>query len=81
MKLAAERHVTIPRLLVESALTGSRGETLTQRKKTIVELFKIHRLLATISNNVNRMTRAINAAGEVQTELTSMLAAVKRTAQ
>ena len=41
MKLAAERHVTIPGLLVESALTGSRGETLTQRKKTIVELFKI----------------------------------------
>lgn len=81
LRLALEQGVTVPRLLVESALASEAGETSTQRREAIAELFRIHRLLAAISNNVNQMARATNATGEVQAEMVSTLAAVRRTAQ
>ena len=81
LRMALEQGVTVPRLLVESALASEAGETSTQRREAIAELFRIHRLLAAISNNVNQMARATNATGEVQAEMVSTLAAVRRTAQ
>lgn len=79
-RLAEAQDVTVPRLLVEAALSTDRGESPTERKQAIVELFKLHRLLAAISNNVNQMARATNATGEVQDELSATLEAVRRTA-
>ena len=69
VRLAHEQNVTIPRLLVEAA-----------RKQAVAELFKLHRLLAAISNNVNQIARATNATGEVQDEVRATLDAVRRTA-
>ena len=44
------RQVSIPRLLIESALAS---EAPTQRKQAIEELFALNRLLVAASNNVN----------------------------
>lgn len=81
LRLAAAQHVTIPRLLVESALAAARGETPTQRHEAIAELFRVHRLLGAISRNVNQLARQANATGEVPAELAATLVAVRRTAE
>ena len=79
-RLAAEQQVTIPRLLVESALAAESSETPTQRKQAIAELFALHRLLAAVSNNVNQIARATNATGEAQEETSVTLAKVRQVA-
>lgn len=81
LRLAEVQHVTIPRLLVESALAAERGETVTERKQILTELFALHRFLAAISNNVNQMARATNATGVVHGDLRVTLAKVRETAE
>jgi Bacterial mobilisation protein (MobC) len=60
---AAELGVSVPRLMVESALSGV--ETPTDRKQQIAELFELRRLLATVANNVNQLARSANISGQV----------------
>ena len=80
-RLAAAQHVTIPRLLVESAIASEHaGETPTERRNAIAELFALHRLLAAVSYNVNQIARATNATGEVQEDMRWTLAKVRETA-
>jgi hypothetical protein len=62
-ELAAELGVSVPRLLVESALAGR--ETPTERRAAVAELFEIRRLLATVANNVNQLAHTANISGEV----------------
>ena len=64
---AAELGMSVPRLLVESALSGV--ETPTERRRTVAELFEIRRLLATVANNVNQLARSANISGQVASEL------------
>ncbi len=64
LELAEEQQITIPRLLVESAL-ASRGETPTRRRQAMVELFAIRRVLATNANNLNQIARVGNISGAV----------------
>jgi hypothetical protein len=63
---AAELGMSVPRLLVESALSGV--ETPTERRQTVAELFEIRRLLATVANNVNQLARSANISGQVASE-------------
>ena len=51
------------------------------RKQAVAELFKLHRLLAAISNNVNQIAKATNATGQRQAETDATLAAVRRVAE
>ncbi len=81
LRLAEAQRVTVPRLLVESTLAAASGETPTERRDAIAELFRLHRLLAAISNNVNQIANATNATGEVHDELVATLRAVRRTAE
>ena len=60
---AAELGVSVPRLMVESALSGV--ETSTDRRRQVAELFEVRRLLATVANNVNQLARSANMSGEV----------------
>lgn len=60
---AAELGVSVPRLLVESALEGR--ETSTERRQQVAGLFEVRRLLATVANNVNQLARSANVSGEV----------------
>lgn len=75
---AEEQRVTVPRLLVESAL-APQGETPTQRRELIAALFGVSRLLGTIANNVNQIAKATNSTGEWQPETSATLDAVRRT--
>jgi len=63
---AAELGMSVPRLLVESALSGV--ETPTERRRTVAELFEIRRLLSTVANNVNQLARSANISGQVASE-------------
>jgi Bacterial mobilisation protein (MobC) len=60
---AAELGVSVPRLLVESALSGV--ETPGERRRLVAELFETRRLLATVANNVNQLARAANISGRL----------------
>ncbi len=61
---AGELRVSVPRLLVESALAEA-TVTGTERRAEMVELFEVRRLLATVANNVNQLARLANTSGEV----------------
>ncbi len=76
LQRATAARVTIPRLLVESAL-AEQGETATDRANHLTELFHVRRLLAAVSNNLNQIARATNATGEIQAELDETLRAVQ----
>ncbi|MFC6853906.1 MobC family plasmid mobilization relaxosome protein [Aquipuribacter hungaricus] len=81
LQAALAQGVTVPRLLVEATLSSAVGETPTERRNAMVELFGIHRLLAAVSNNVNQIAKATNATGEVHEDLVQTLRAVRRTAE
>jgi Bacterial mobilisation protein (MobC) len=60
---AAELRVSVPRLMVESALSDI--ETPTDRRRLVAELFETRRLLATVANNVNQLAHSANISGQV----------------
>lgn len=73
----ADQHgVSVPRLLVEAALSSGQ-ETPTERRAAMAELFAIRRLFAAVSNNLNQMTRATNATGEFAAEVTHTQRAIR----
>jgi uncharacterized protein (DUF1778 family) len=74
---AEAQHVSVPRLLVESALSET-GETPAQRQAAMVELFAVRRLLAAVSNNVNQVARHANAGEEFPQDAAAALTAVRR---
>lgn len=84
LKRALEQGVTVPRLLVESALATEPGETATQRREVLVELFRLHRMLAAVGNNINQIARVANTEGHLpadkRDELSHALDVVLRTA-
>lgn len=78
VRLAAEQGVTVPRLLVEAATAERAGETASDRRELLTELFGVHRALGAVGNNLNQLTRAANASGDLAVELEHTLAAVRR---
>lgn len=83
LALALKYHVSVPKLLVDSALAGGAGEAATRtlaRDEILVELFGAHRLLAGVANNVNQIAKATNATGEAQEATTVTLAKVREVA-
>lgn len=77
LRLAEAQRITIPRLLVESTLAAASGQTITERRELIAELFAIHRLLGAVSNNLNQLTRKTHALGEWQPETRATLERVR----
>ncbi len=74
--LAGEQQVTIPRLLVESALAGA-GETPSQRRLAMTELFRVRRQLAGVTTNVNQIARAVNTDGRLPVGSAAALARIE----
>ena len=72
--------VTVPRLLLESALSGT-PETVTERRDAMAELFAVRRLLAAVSNNVNQLARHANAGDEFPQQAAGAVRAVQRVVQ
>jgi len=81
LALALRYQVSVPKLLVDSTLSGGAATNAAGREELLAELFRAHRLLAGIANNVNQIARATNATGEAQAETSATLAAVRRTAE
>lgn len=75
-QLAAEQEVTVPRLLVESALAAV-GETPSQRRAAMSELFAIRRQLAGVTTNVNQIARAVNTDGRLPVGSAAALARIE----
>lgn len=61
--MAAQRGVTVGRLLVESALSASMPAA--DRLRAIDELNRLNRLLANVAGNVNQIAYQANVAGQV----------------
>lgn len=84
LALALRYRVSVPKLLIDSALAGGAANAAANasvRDELLTELFKAYRALAGIANNVNQIARATNATGEAQAEMSATLAAVRRTAE
>ena len=63
--LAHLAQVSVPRLLVEAGLAaGTGGQTSSERREAMVELFAVHRLLSGIAVNINQVAKATNATRE-----------------
>ena len=78
---AQERGVSVPRLLVEAALTDpATSATAAERQEAMVELFAVRRLLAAVSNNVNQLARQANSTGQVPAEAAATIGAARRLA-
>jgi hypothetical protein len=75
---AAERGITVPRLLVESALAGG-ADQAAARAELAGELFRIVRMLGQVGNNVNQLARSANVTGEVPPAVPNALDALSRT--
>ncbi|MGO1727895.1 MULTISPECIES: plasmid mobilization relaxosome protein MobC [Glutamicibacter] len=71
--MAKEIDVSVPRLLVESTLAQSRGETAAERRELITALFMVQRSVAAVGNNLNQIARAANATGEVDAALGALI--------
>lgn len=77
---AEAQQVSVSRLLMESALSLSAGETPTERRNVMAELFQVHRLLAATANNVNQIARVANSTGDIPVEAAATIAALRGTA-
>jgi hypothetical protein len=76
-QLAAAQGVDVVELLVESALAGDR-ETAAMRREAMAELFRVAKLLGSISNNVNQLARHANSGPTFPADAAATLAAVRR---
>ncbi|MDR6689004.1 hypothetical protein J2Y41_004604 [Arthrobacter sp. 1088] len=76
----AEREkVTVPNLLVSSALSES-TDSPTERRAIMAELMQLHNLLARSSNNINQIARQANATGEYPAEAREALKHIRSVA-
>ncbi|MPY12263.1 plasmid mobilization relaxosome protein MobC [Arthrobacter bussei] len=75
--MVAERHhVTVARLLIESALSEA-GETPSERRSQFVELSNLARLVGTVANNVNQVARHANSTSEIPADAAASVAHAK----
>lgn len=84
LALALRYHVSVPKLLVDSALAGGAGAAASNasaRQELLSELFAVHRLLAGVANNVNQLARVANSTGAVPPETHAVLDAARRGAE
>ena len=74
--MMANGEVTIPRLLVETTL-ASGGETPTERRAAIAELFRVRRELTGMATNINQIAHAVNIDGLLPVGTAATVARIK----
>lgn len=75
---AAQVGVSVPRLLVESALAGD-ARTVSERHALVEEFLGARRLVAAVSRNLNQLTVGLHSTGRARPELETALHAAART--
>jgi hypothetical protein len=75
---AAEAGVSVPRLLIASALTR-RQATTAAPSALAAELAGLRRLVANLANNINQIARKLNAGGWPDASISPAADAVQRT--
>jgi hypothetical protein len=73
LALAEKHRVTIPRLLIEAALSEG-TENPSERRDQFMQLSALQRLVGTLANNINQIARHANATGEVPAEAAASIA-------
>jgi hypothetical protein len=74
--IAERHHVTVARLLIESAVSEA-GETPSERRNQFVELSNLARLVGTVANNVNQVARHANSTSEIPADAAASIAHAK----
>lgn len=75
--LAEGAGVSVPRLLVDAALSEDRGLTVADHRQVLTELFRVDRVLSGAASNVNQLARHANATGELPEQLEHTLAQMR----
>lgn len=70
---AVDQGVSVPRLLKESALAVSAGETVTDRRRVLTALNVMTGQLARVGNNLNQIARGLNTDGELHGDVRGSL--------
>ncbi|XKH55145.1 MobC family plasmid mobilization relaxosome protein (plasmid) [Citricoccus nitrophenolicus] len=70
---AVEQGVSVARLLKESALAVSAGETVTDRRRVLTALNVMTGQLARVGNNLNQIARGLNTDGELHGDVRGSL--------
>ncbi|WP_307857103.1 plasmid mobilization relaxosome protein MobC [Pseudarthrobacter albicanus] len=73
LALAEKHRVTIPRLLIEAALSEG-TENPSERRDQFMQLSTLQRLVGTVANNINQIAKHANATGEVPAEAAASIA-------
>lgn len=73
---AAERGITVSRLLVESALAGG-AEAAKSKAELAGELYRVTRAVGKIGVNVNQIAHATNSTHELQPETEAAMVEVR----
>ena len=78
LRLRADaENVTVPRLLIERALADG-GETPSERREALVELFRVRRQLAGVATNVNQIAHQVNTEGLLPVGSAATLAQIEQ---
>lgn len=75
-RLAAKHGVSVPRLLVESALAPT-GEGVGERRDAMRNLFALRRQLAGLATNVNQIAHAVNTDGRMPVGTAAALGSIE----
>ena len=75
-RMAAEHHITVPRLLIESTLRET-GPIASVTRDLVAELFAIRRVMSGAAVNINQIARAANAGVEARGELAGAIALMR----
>lgn len=82
LALAMRHGVSVSKLLVDSALSGSAAEAgaaNADRRDLAIQLLKVNRLLSNVANNLNQMTKVLHSTGELPPQTGEVLDAVRKT--
>lgn len=65
VRLASAAHLSVPRLLVESALASDGPMRADQARDMLTELFALQRLMGAMARNLNQVAAATNSTGAI----------------
>ena len=78
MRLAAHQNMSVPRLLVESALRPDTSVSRADIQELITTLFGLSQQISAVGVNLNQIAKVANASGEVPDDLGNVFQGLKQ---